>query len=147
MQKVSIVCLTKQERVELRSVVNTLTGTGQQGRRAPRLLKADADGPNGIAARIAEVYVWRTRTVARLRQRCVEHGCDAALHRVERTPPPGEKLRPGEPEARSSATRVGPPPQGAHKKPLRWLARKVVAWASVASVSYDTVRRPRKKMA
>ena len=43
MRKLYIVRLTKQERVELRSVVNKLKGTGQKVRRAQILLKADAE--------------------------------------------------------------------------------------------------------
>src|SRR5947209_6236870 len=46
MRKLYIVRLTKQERVELQSVVKKLKGTGQKVRRAQILLKADAEGPN-----------------------------------------------------------------------------------------------------
>ena len=68
MRKLYIVRLTKQERVELQSVVKKLQGTGQKVRRAQMLLKADTDGPNWIDERIAEAYMCRTRTVERLRQ-------------------------------------------------------------------------------
>ena len=54
MRKLYIVRLTKQERVELQSVVKKLKGTGQKVRRAQLLLKADANGPNWIDERIAE---------------------------------------------------------------------------------------------
>ena len=42
MRKLYVVRLTKQERVELQSVVKKLKGTGQKVRRAQILLKADA---------------------------------------------------------------------------------------------------------
>src|ERR687886_239507 len=119
MRKWYIVRLTKQERVELQSVVKQLQGTGQKVRRAQILLKADAGGPNWIDERIAEAYACRTRTVERLRQRFVEQGFDEALNRVERKHPPVEKL----------------------------LARKVVALDIVDSVSYETIRRTLKKTA
>jgi hypothetical protein len=61
MRKLYIVRLTKQERVELQSVVKKLKGTGQKVRRAQILLKADAAGPNWIDERIAEAYACRTR--------------------------------------------------------------------------------------
>jgi len=147
MRKLYIVRLTKQERVELQSVVKKLTGTGQKVRRAQILLKADADGPNWSDERIAEAYVCRTRTVERLRQRFVEQGFDAALNRVERNHPPVEKLLTGDQEARLIATRLGPPPQGYTNWTLRLLARKVVELAIVDSVSYETVRRTLKKTA
>ncbi len=124
MRKLYIVRLTKQERVELRSVVKKLTGTGQKVRRAQILLKADAGGPNWIDERIAEAYACRTRTVERLRQRFVEQGFDAALNRVERQQPPVEKLLTGDQEARIIATRLGLPPKGYNNWTLRLLARK-----------------------
>ena len=76
MPKLYVVRLTKQERVELQSVVKKLKGTGQKVRRAQILLKADADGPNWTDERIAEAFSCRTRTVERLRQRFVEQGFD-----------------------------------------------------------------------
>jgi len=147
MRKLYIVRLTKQERIELQSVVKKLKGTGQKVRRAQILLKADASGPNGIDERIAEAYACQTRTVERLRQRFVEHGCDEARNRVVRQEPPVEKRLTGDQEARIIATRLGPTPQGSNNWTLRLLARKVVELAMVDSVSYETVRRTRKKMA
>jgi len=126
-RKLYSVRLTKQERVELQSVVKKLKGTGQKVRRAQILLKADVDGPNWIDERIAEAYVCWTRAVERLRQRFVEQGFDEALDRVERQQPPVEKLLTGDQEARIIATRRGPPPQGSNNWTLRLLARKVVA--------------------
>jgi hypothetical protein len=141
----SIVRLTKPARVELQSVVKQRKGTGQQGRRAQMWLKADAEGPNWIAERIAAAYACRTRTVARLRQRFVAHGFDDALNRVERQPPPVEQLWTGDHAARLSAPRLGRPPKGSHHWTLRLLARQVVDWAIVDAVSSATVRRPLKK--
>jgi hypothetical protein len=145
MQKIYVVRLTDQERVELRSVVKKLKGTGQKVRRAQILLKADADGSNWTDERIAEAFSCRTRTVERLRQRLVERGFDETLHRVERAQPPVEKLLTGAQEARIIATRLGPPPKGYANWSLRLLARKVVELQIVDSVSHETVRRTLKK--
>jgi hypothetical protein len=147
MRKLYIVRLTKQERIELQSVVKKLKGTGQKVRRAQILLKADAGGPNWIDERIAEAYACQTRTVERLRQRFVEQGFDEALNRVVRQQPPVEKLLTGDQEARIIATRLGPTPKGYNNWTLRLLARKVVELAIVDSVSYETVRRTLKKTA
>ena len=147
MRKLYIVRLTKQERVELQSVVKKLKGTGQKVRRAQILLKADADGPNWTDERIAEAFSCRTRTIEKIRQRLVERGFDETLHRVERALPPVEKLLTGEQEARIIATRLGPPPKGYANWTLRLLARKVVELQIVDSVSHETVRRTLKKTA
>ena len=147
MQKIYVVRLTDQERVELRSVVKKLKGTSQKVRRAQILLKADADGPNWTDERIAEAFSCRTRTVERLRQRLVERGFEETLQRLERAQPPVEKLLTGEQEARIIATRLGLPPRGYANWSLRLLARKVVELKIVNTVSHETVRRTLKKMA
>src|SRR6267378_6971016 len=139
MRKLYVVRLTKQERVELQSVVKKLKGTGQKVRRAQILLKADADGPNWTDRQIAEAFSCRTRTVEKIRQRLVERGFEETLHRVERAQPPVEKLLTGEQEARIIATRLGAPPKGYANWSLRLLARKVVELRIVDSVSYETV--------
>ena len=147
MQKLYVVRLTDQERDELQDVVKKLKGTGQKVRRAQILLKADADGPNWTDERIAEAFSCRTRTIEMIRQRLVERGFEETLHRVERAPPPVQKLLTGAQEARIIAMRLGPPPKGYANWTLRLLARKVVELAIVDSVSYETVRRTLKKTA
>jgi hypothetical protein len=147
MRKKYVVRLTDRERDELESVIKKLKGTGQKVRRAQILLKADADGLNWTDELIGEAFSCRTRTVERLRQRLVEQGFEEALHRMERTRPPVEKLLTGEQEARIIATRLGPPPKGYANWSLRLLARKVVELKIVDSVSYETVRRTLKKTA
>src|SRR5437016_14097901 len=105
MRKLYIVRLTKQERVELQSVVKKLKGTGQKVRRAQVLLKADADGPNWTDERIAEAFSCR-RTVEKIRQRLVERGFEETLHRGEREPPHGEKSVRGDRTVRSGPTQT-----------------------------------------
>ena len=145
MQKLYIVRLTEQERVELRGVIKKLTGTGQKVRRAQILLKADADDLNWTDEQIATAFSCRTRTVERLRQRFVERGFEETLNRVERKEPPVKRLLTGDQEIRIIATRLGEPPQGYNNWTLRLLARKVVELEIVDSVSYETVRRTLKK--
>src|SRR5438876_8415115 len=126
MRKLYVVRLTKQERVELQSVVKKLKGTGQKVRRAQILLQADADGPKWTDERIAEAYSCRTRTVERLRQRFVEQGFEETLNRVDRRQPPVEKLLTGDQKGRIIAMRPGPAPTRYNNWTLRSLARNVV---------------------
>src|SRR5215212_8296473 len=123
MPKLYVVRLTKQERVELQSVVKKLKGTGQKVRRAQILLKADTDGPNWTDRRIAEAYSCRTKTVENVRQRLVERGFRETLDGAKRTMPPTEKLLDGKQEAKIIALRLGPPPKGYANWSLRLLAR------------------------
>ena len=48
MEKKYIVRLTDEERATLRRVIKKLQGSSEQVRRAHMLLKADANGPNGL---------------------------------------------------------------------------------------------------
>jgi len=60
MQIKYVVRLRDEERKTLRSVVNEPKGSSQKVRRAQKLLKADADGPNWSDGQIAEAFSCRT---------------------------------------------------------------------------------------
>jgi hypothetical protein len=78
--------------------------------------------------------------VARIRQRYVVAGLDAAVYRQ----PPARSYRrrlDGEQEARLVALTCSAPPQGHKGWTLRLLADRLVALQVVESVSYETVRQ------
>jgi hypothetical protein len=129
----------------LEEVVKKLKGSSQKVKRANILLKADVNGPGWTDVRIAEALDCRTNTVENVRQRFVESGFEAALNGNKREKPPTAKLLDGEQEAKIIAMRLGTPPAGYGKWPLRLLARKVVELEIVEAVSYQTVRRTLKK--
>jgi hypothetical protein len=93
-------------------VVRKLQGTSEKVRRAEMLLNADADGPHGQDAPIAEAFDCRVRTIDKVRQRFVLEGLDAALERAKRPTPPPPQLLDGEQEAQIMAMRLGKPPGG-----------------------------------
>ncbi len=66
-----IVRLTAQERKELTGLVSKGKASAAQIRHAPILLKADADGPNWTAPRIADAFSIHLNTVAGIRKRWV----------------------------------------------------------------------------
>jgi Homeodomain-like domain len=142
-----MVRLTDEERETLRGVIKQLTGSSQQVRRAPRLLKADANGPNWTDKKIAEAFSCRTQTVEHVRQRLVTVGFEIALHGETPQPPPRQKRLDGEHEAQVIALRLGKPPQGFANWSLRLLAEQVVELAIVDAVSQETLRKTLKKMA
>jgi len=147
MRKKYIVRLDDQERQELETVIQKLSGTSQKVRRAQILLKADVNGLGWTDARISEAFGCRTKTVENVRQRLVENGFRETLDGKKRRKPPTEKLLDGEQEAKIIATRLGQPPKGYANWSLRLLARKAVELEIVDSVSSATLCRMLKKTA
>lgn len=145
MNKKYIVRLSKSEREELTHVVKRLKGSPQKVRRAQILLKADANGPNWIDARIAEAFSCRVQTVENLRKRLVIDGFRMALDGKPREKPPRQKCLDGKQEAKVIAMRLGEPPKGYANWSLRLLAERVVELGLVASISHETIRRTLKK--
>jgi hypothetical protein len=145
MYKKYIVRLSDHERQVCQEVVKKLKGSSQKVRRAQILLKADADGPNWIDARIAEAYGCRVQTIENLRKRLVTEGFETALNGIKRQSPPTAPLLDGEAEAKLIALRLGKPPAGYGRWTLHLLADQLVALEVVDSISHETVRQVLKK--
>ena len=146
MSKKYIVRLSEGERSELTEIVRKLKGTSEKVRRAHILLKADADGPHWIDAKIAEALSCRTRTVENIRMRFVTEGFATVLNRKQRETPPTPKILDGKQEAEVIALRLGKPPAGFAHWTLRLLANQVVELGIVDAISHETVRRTLKKV-
>jgi hypothetical protein len=145
MEKKYIVRLTDEERETLYEVMQKLTGSSQQVRRAQMLLKADANGPNWTDKHIAEAFSCRTKTVENVRQHLVTVGFESALYGAKPQTPPRQKRLDGEQEAQIIALRLGTPPPGFTNWSLRLLAAQVVELAIVDTVSHETLRNMLKK--
>ena len=144
MQKKYVIRLTDAERETLNLVLKKKRVSSQKVRRAQVLLKADANGPNWIDARIAEAFDCRTKTVENIRERLVTEGFEMTLdgkpkRRVRR------KALDGEQEAKIIALRLGQPPKGFSNWTLRLLAEQAVTLEIVESVSHETLRGTLKK--
>jgi hypothetical protein len=146
MSKKYIVRLAEQERSELAEIVRKLKGTSEKVRRAHILLKADADGPSWIDAKIAEALSCRTRTIENIRMRFVTEGLASVLNRKQRETPPTPKILDGKQEAEVIALRLGKPPAGFAHWTLRLLANQIVELGIAEAISHETVRRTLKKM-
>jgi hypothetical protein len=140
-----VVRLDDDERQQAQKVLDTLSATSEKARRAYMLLKADADGPNWIDAKIAEAISCRVQTIEKVRKRLVTEGFEATLNRKKRTRPPTEKILNGEQEAAVIAMRLGEAPVGFSNWTLRLLAERVVELEIVDSISHETVRQTLKK--
>jgi transposase len=142
-----IVTLTPEERDQLSGMITTGKAAAKVLGHARILLKADqADGgPGWTDAAIADALELSTDTIARVRQRFVEHGLEAALARKPQDRPSRERVLDGTAEARLIALACSDPPDERKAWTLRMLADKLVELEVVETVSTETVRRVMKK--
>ena len=108
------------------------------------LLKSDADGPKWPDSKIAEAFDISTDTVARLRQRCVFEGLEAATSRRRPSVTRTRRLG-GAAEARLVLLACSTPPDGRATWTMQLLADEFVALKIVAEISGETVRKTLKK--
>jgi transposase len=141
------VTLTADERHHLTTLIAAGKAAAQKLAHARVLLKADqADGgPGWTDDRIAEAVEVSTDTVARVRQRFVEDGLDAALARKPQARPSRERKLDGWAEARLVALACSAPPDGRKRWTLTLLADRLVELEVVDSIGRGTVRQTLQK--
>ena len=141
------VTLTAAERQQLQGLITTGKAAAKKLSHARVLLKADAaeGGPAWDDQRIADATEVSTDTVARVRQRFVEHGLEAALTRKKQDRPSRERKLDGRAEARLIALACSAPPDGRTEWTMKLLAGRLVELEVVDTVSDETVRRLLKK--
>ena len=140
-----IVRFTAEEREKIKGIITKGKAAAYKIRHANILLKADADGPNWQDKDIARAFVAHENTVAKIRQRFVEQGLEAALERKKQDYPSNPPKFDGAGEARLIAISCSKPPEGCNHWTLQLLADKAVEMEIVDTVSYETVRRTLKK--
>lgn len=140
------VTLTEEERTDLQRLISTGKQSARALTHARVLLKADQaqGGPGWSDEAIAEALEVSIPTIARVRQRFVEGGPEAALHRRRSSKPRVCKLD-GHQEAHLLALACSAPPEGRAHWSLRLLADKMVEFGYAESVSHELVRRTLKK--
>jgi hypothetical protein len=145
-RKRHIVVLSEEERARLHTMIGRGVAPASALTHARILLKANQGqaGPGWTDAVIAVAVEVNPATVARVRQRYVTAGLEAALHRK---PPARQYHRrlDGEQEARLVALACSAPPEGRTRWTLRLLADRLVELEVVESVSYETVREALKQ--
>jgi transposase len=141
-----IVRLTPEERDQLLPMIRGGKAAARALLPARILLKAD-DGPEAPAwsdEAIREALEVHAATVARVRQRFVEQGLQAALPPKPTTRQYERKLD-GIAEAHLIALACGPAPKGQARWSLRLLADRLLELEHVGSISYEAVRRTLQK--
>jgi transposase len=142
MHKRYIVNLTRPEREALEQLVKRARVSGVKRQRATILLRADDDLTDQEIAEELQVGV---RTVARVRQRCIDRGVEASLERKPQDIPSRPRKLDGAAEARLTQIACSEAPQGRSRWTLSLLADKLVELKVFASVSKSTVQRGLKK--
>jgi len=139
-----VVRFTDEERQTLQQLVAGPRVARDKALRARMLRKTDVDGPGWSAGQIAEAFEVGISTLPRLRQRVVEDGLEAALHRqpLARTTP---RTLDGAQEARLVAIAWSQAPAGRTSWTLHLLADKLVELAIVDSICLETVRKTLKQ--
>jgi transposase len=141
------VTLTADERGQLQELIAAGKAAAKKLIHARILLKADVanGGPGWHDERIAEAVEVSTDTVSRVRQRFVEHGLEAALHRQKQQRPSRERKLDGRAEARLIALACSAPPDGRKEWTMKLLADQLVELEVVDAISDEPVRRTLKK--
>ncbi len=140
------VTLASNERTILHKLIATGTAPARKLLHARILLKADhgPEGPGLSDPAIAEAVETSTNTVARTRQRYVEHGLEVALSRRPTRRVYQRKLD-GVGEAQLVALACGPAPEGQQRWTLQLLGDRLVQLKVVDRIANQTVRRTLKK--
>jgi transposase len=143
--------LTADDRRELQSLINRSSAPARQLTHARILLKADEgeDAPSEAwpDVKIADALEISRSTVARVRERCVAEGLEAALvHRKPKNTKP--KKLDGSQEAHLIALSCSEPPRGKKRWSVRLLAERFVRLESAQEepISRELVRRTLKKV-
>jgi transposase len=141
------VTLTRDERQQLQKLIAAGKASAKKLAHARILLKADAasGGPAWSDSRIAKAIEVSTDTIARVRERFVEQGLEAALVRKKQDKPSRERILDGRAEAKLIALACSAAPGGRESWTMQLLADKLVELKIVESVSDETVRRVLKK--
>jgi transposase len=141
-----IVRLTPEEQTQLSQLIRSGRAAARTLLHARILLKADTEAAASAWSdeAISEALEVHATTVARVRQRFVEDGFEAALRPRPAKRQYVRKLD-GVAEAHLIALACGPAPAGQAQWTLRLLADRFVELEHVSSISYETIRRTLKK--
>ena len=146
MPKKYIVKLKRDERKQLRELIQNGKGSAKALTHARILLKADQTKgqPGWTDEAIRDAFDVSVATVERVRQTYVRHGLDAAVKRRSRSRERTRQLD-GKQEAHLIALACSEPPTGHDHWTLRLLADRMVKLEYVDALSHETVRRTLKK--
>lgn len=147
MRKNFVVRLFEEEREQLEEMTRKGKAAAYKLTHARILLLSDQSeqGPAIKDEQIACHLGVAERTVARVRERFVKGGLEAAIHRKKQVSPSRRPKIDGEAEARLITLACSTPPAGRGDWTLRLLSDKLVELEIVDRISHETVRQTLKK--
>jgi hypothetical protein len=139
------VMLTAEERAALEQLVAVGKAAARKLTHARILLLADTDGKELLDQEIVDALGTSLPTVARVRQRFVTEGLEAALNHRPQPPRPDKVKIKGDVEQTLIRLACNDPPQGRCRWTLCLLADELVALGLLPAVCPETVRQALKK--
>lgn len=139
------ITLTPEERAGLEHLVAVGKAAARKLTHARILLLADTGGEERLDQEIVDALGTSLPTVARVRQRFVTEGLEAALNHRPQPPRPAKVKIKGDVEQALIRLACSDPPQGRCRWTLCLLADEVVALGLLPAVSPETVRQALKK--
>jgi transposase len=139
------ITLAREERAGLEQLVAVGKAAARKLTHARILLLADTSGEELLDQEIADALGTSTPTIARVRQRFVTQGIEAAVNPRPQPPRPDKVKIQGDVEQELLRVACSDPPQGRCRWTLCLLADELVALGLVAAVSHETVRQALKK--
>ena len=139
------ITLTAEERAALEQLVTVGKAAARKLTQARILLAADTAGEGQTDQDIADALGTSVPTVARVRQRFVTEGIEAAVNHRPQPPRPDQVKIKGNVEQELVRLSCSDPPQGRCRWTLCLLADELVALGLLPCVSRETVRQALKK--
>lgn len=140
------VYLKKEQREELKRIINSGKHTATVVKRANILLNLDENAGRVLKQEeIARVLSVSTATIMNVGKQFVEEGMESVIQLKKRESPPVKPIATGEIEAKIIALACSEPPQGRTRWTLRLLERKAVELEIVEAISDNTIGRLLKK--
>ena len=137
------VVLKEEQRQHLEKLTSSGNISARQMKRAQILLKSDVQ-VKWSYERIMQAFDVSAVTIASVRKAFVEQGLEVALQR-KKPDREYEHVLDGEGEAHLIALTCSEPPSGRKRWSLRLLRDRFVKLGHVDEISYETIRRARKK--
>lgn len=138
------ISLSSEEQQNLKEIIHQTKIAKHKRIHAQILLCLDENGPRLTELQVSQSCGVSTKTVQRLRKRCVMEGLDIAVNSKFNGVARPRKLN-GEQQAQLASIACSTPPEGRSRWTLQLLADRMVELECVNSISQQTIGRELKK--